>query len=149
MATNKNKQNKRANVGSTIERNNARIDATGEVFTPIELCERMVLDIPEDILKKKEATFIDNSAGCGNFIMALIKILTEKYGFSREYVIDHKIYAVEFMEDNHKELCDNIGVPYDHKHYVCADALNYHYRFDGTSAGAADPKNPLAMWADM
>jgi hypothetical protein len=42
------------------------------------------------------------------------------------------LYAVELMEDNHKELCKRLGVPTTHPHYVCADALEYHYRFDGT-----------------
>jgi len=41
------------------------------------------------------------------------------------------IYAVEFMPDNHKELCQRMGVSVDHPHYVCADALNYHYNFNG------------------
>ena len=36
------------------------------------------------------------------------------------------------MEDNHKELCNRVGVSTTHPHYVCADALNYHYKFDGT-----------------
>jgi hypothetical protein len=42
------------------------------------------------------------------------------------------IYAVEFMEDNHKELCERLGVPTTHPHYVKADALTYHFKFDGT-----------------
>ena len=33
------------------------------------------------------------------------------------------------MEDNHKELCANLGVKVTHPHYVCADALEYDYSF--------------------
>ena len=39
------------------------------------------------------------------------------------------LYAVELMDDNHKELCTRLGVPIDHPHYVCADALTYDYSF--------------------
>ena len=40
----KNKHN--ISVGSEIERSNERIDLTGEVFTPMELCVEMVNEIP-------------------------------------------------------------------------------------------------------
>jgi hypothetical protein len=39
------------------------------------------------------------------------------------------LYAVEMMEDNHKEICERLGVSTDHPHYVCADALEYDYSF--------------------
>ena len=121
----KNRHNKM--VGSSIERTDERIKETQEVFTPIELCQSMVNDIPEHVLKNSESKFLDNSAGNGNFIMTLIDKLTEYH--DRQYVIDHMVYAVEMMEDNHKELCDRIGVDVTHSHYVCHDALTYQYDF--------------------
>jgi hypothetical protein len=121
----KNKHNQ--NVGSTIERSDERIAETQEVFTPAELCEEMVSEIEEDLLKDPSSTFIDNSAGCGNFIVALIDKLSEYH--DRQYVIDNMVYAVELMEDNHKEMCERIGVPLDHPHYVRHDALTYDYSF--------------------
>ena len=39
----KNTHNK--NVGSSIDRSNERIDVTGEVFTPLELCTKMVNEL--------------------------------------------------------------------------------------------------------
>ena len=57
----KNKHNKL--VGSDIERSDERIDLTGEVFTPMELCNIMVDEIPLHILKNPDSTFLDNSAG--------------------------------------------------------------------------------------
>ena len=33
------------------------------------------------------------------------------------------------MEDNHKEMCDRLGVSTTHPHYVCNDALTYDYSF--------------------
>ena len=39
------------------------------------------------------------------------------------------LYAVELMADNHKELCERLGVSTDHPHYVNANALEYDYSF--------------------
>ena len=123
MAKNKHNQT----VGSEIVRTDDRIDSTGEVFTPPELCAQMVSDIPIETLKNPQSTFIDNSAGCGNFLMALRDELVKYH--TLDHVINNMIYAVEFMEDNHKELCNNMGVSVDHPHYVCHNALTYDYSF--------------------
>ena len=115
------------NVGSNIDRSNERIDSTGEVFTPMELCTIMVNETPEHILKDPNSTFLDNSAGFGNFIIALQIKLREYH--SLEHINNNMLYAVELMEDNHKEMCERLGVPTDHPHYVCHDALTYDYSF--------------------
>ena len=114
-------------VGSDVERSDLRIDSTGEVFTPLELCNLMVNRISLDVLKDPESTFIDPSAGNGNFLIALKNRLKEYH--SEEYIKDNMLYAIEFMEDNHKEMCERLGVPIDHPHYICADALEYDYSF--------------------
>jgi hypothetical protein len=121
----KNKHN--IETGSEIERSDERIKETQEVFTPMDLVESMIDDISLDILKDPSSTFIDNSAGCGNFLISLKNRLCEYH--TEEHVLNHMIYAVEMMEDNHKELCSRLGVPVDHPHYVCADALEYDYSF--------------------
>ena len=121
----KNRHNKM--VGSSIERTDERIKETQEVFTPIELCQSMVNDIPESMLTNPESKFLDNSAGNGNFIMTLIDKLSEYH--DRQHVIDHMVYAVEMMADNHQELCDRVGVNTTHPHYVRHDALTYDYSF--------------------
>ena len=121
----KNKHN--TSVGSAVDRTDDRINQTGEVFTPMELCAQMVSEIPLETLKNPQSTFLDNSAGCGNFLMALRDELVKYH--SLDHVINNMIYAVEFMEDNHKELCDNMGVDVTHPHYVCHDALTYDYSF--------------------
>ena len=123
----KNKHNE--NVGSTVDRSDDRIKETGEVFTPAELCQLMVQEIPEHILKDPTSTFLDNSAGCGNFLVALRDELVKYH--TEDHVVNNMIYAVEYMPDNHKELCQRMGVSVDHPHYVCADALKYHYCFNG------------------
>lgn len=121
----KNKHN--ANLGSEIERSDERINETGEVFTPIELTSYLLENFPEDIFKDPKSTFLDNSAGNGNLLLCLKDILLKYH--AEEYILNHMIYAVEYMEDNHKELCDRLGVSTDHPHYVCHDALTYDYSF--------------------
>jgi len=114
-------------VGSQIERSDDRIEETGEVFTPAELCNEMIDSLPEFILKDPNSTFLDNSAGNGNFMIALLNKLTDYH--SREHVLNHMLYAVELMADNHKEMCERLGVDITHSHYVCRDALTYDYSF--------------------
>lgn len=121
----KNKHN--IDVGSNIQRSDERIKETQEVFTPMKLVESMIDEIDIELLQDPESTFIDNSAGCGNFLIALKKKLLEYH--TEEHILDHMLYAVEMMEDNHKELCANLGVKVTHPHYVCADALEYDYSF--------------------
>ena len=124
----KNRHNQK--LGSTISRSDQRIANTAEVFTPPALCDKMILGLPESVLKDPTSTFLDNSAGNGNFIVQLKNILMRWH--SRDHVLNNMLYAVEFMEDNHKEMCERLGVSVDHPHYVCANGLEYHYRFDGT-----------------
>ena len=103
-------------IGSSVERSDDRIKETGEVFTPMELCHQMVSEIDEDILKNPDSTFLDNSAGCGNFIVALKEKLMQYH--SEEHILDNMLYAIELMSDNHQEMCERIGVSLDHEHYV-------------------------------
>ena len=121
----KNKHNQ--SVGSDIERSDKRIDLTGEVFTPLECCYEIINEIPLNILKNPDSTFLDNAAGNGNFIIALRERLKEYH--SEEHIVNNMLYAVELMKDNHKEMCDRLGVEVDHPHYICHDALTYDYSF--------------------
>lgn len=121
----KNKHNK--DTGSQIERSDERIAITQEVFTPMHMCEEMVQKIDIEKRKNPNSKFLDNSAGSGNFILALKNDLIKYH--SEEHVLNHMLYAVELMKDNHEELCQRIGVPTNHPHYVCADALEYDYSF--------------------
>ena len=134
----KNKHNQE--VGSTIERSDERIKVTQEVFTPMELVEYMIDDIDVELLKDPESTFIDNSAGCGNFLVGLKQRLLQYH--SEEHILENMLYAVEMMEDNHKELCNRLGVDVTHPHYVCHDALTYDYSF-------GEPTGVLAIFCKM
>jgi hypothetical protein len=124
----KNKHNEE--LGSEIERSNERIDLTGEVFTPIELCNSMIDEISEENLKNPNSVFLDPTAGNGNFLVALKTKLLNYH--TEDHILNHMLYSVELMSDNHKEMCDRLGVSTEHSHYVCDDALRYHYVFNGT-----------------
>ena len=121
----KNKHNE--TVGSDVVRSDERIDQTGEVFTPADLCASMVSEIPESTLKDPKSTFLDNSAGSGNFLLALQTELLKYHDLT--HINDNMLFAVELMEDNHAEMCNKLGVSVDHPHYVCANALEYDYSF--------------------
>ena len=114
-------------VGSNIKRSNERIDLTGEVFTPLDCCYEMIDEIPLHILKNKDSTILDNCAGCGNFLIALKNRLMKYH--SEDHILNNMLYGIELMKDNHKEMCDNLGVDLDHPHYICGDALTYDYSF--------------------
>ena len=114
-------------TGSDIERTDERIDETGEVFTPDWLCAEMVSQISEDLLKDPNSTFVDNSAGSGNFLLALQAELLKYHDLT--HINDNMLYAIELMPDNHAELCKRIGVSVDHPHYVCVNSLEYDYSF--------------------
>ena len=125
----KNKHN--LNVGSEIQRSDERIELTAGIFTPLELCEKLIDEnIPEDLLKNPNSTFIDQSAGNGNFLVSLQKKLSKYH--SIQHINDHMLYAVELMKDNHTEMCKRLGVSADHYNFVCANALEYHYEFNGS-----------------
>lgn len=121
------KNNHNISLGSDIDRSNLRIDSTGEIFTPLELCQQMVNKIPKTVLENPNSTFLDPSAGNGNFLIVLLNELTNYH--SKEHILNHMLYAVELMEDNHKEMCKRLGVSVTHPHFVCADSLTYDYSF--------------------
>ena len=113
--------------GSEINRSNDRIDQTGEVFTPLQCCNELVDQIPESMLSNPNSKFLDNSAGSGNFLLALQTELLKYHSLS--HINDNMLYAVELMADNHAEMCNRLGVSVDHPHFVCANALEYDYGF--------------------
>ena len=121
----KNKHNE--TVGSTVERSDERIKDTGEVFTPPVLCAEMVSEIPQSTLQDPSSTFLDPSAGSGNFLLALQTELSKYHELS--HINDNMLYGVELMEDNHQEMCNRLGIDTNHPHIVCKDALLYDYSF--------------------
>jgi len=111
-------------------RGEKRVKLTGEVFTPIDLCLRMVSEIPIATLRNPEATFLDNSCGDGNFLVALAKVLSKYH--DRDHVLNNMIYGVDLMADNVETAKKRLGLTEDMPgwhHVVCADGLTYDYSF--------------------
>jgi|694.fasta_scaffold41283_1 hypothetical protein len=126
-----------------VNRSEERIDKNDEFFTPtpaVQLILEKFVNLED--LKNENTSFIDNSAGDGQ-ILSEIMILKLKNGISFEKAISN-IYGVELMKDNVK-LCQERLLCNQkqfrsiiEKNIVCADALRYHYRFDGTAPYKTD-----------
>ena len=114
-------------VGSSVERDDARIKQTSEVFTPASLVTEMVNEIPEETLRNPDSTFCDNSMGSGNFLIGLRDKLLEYH--TEEHIVNNMLYGIDLMKDNVDEVRKRLGVDDTHPHYVCANALTYDYSF--------------------
>lgn len=120
----------KAEVAKTKEKGEVRVKQTGEIFTPIDLCVKMIKQIPEEKLRDPNATFLDNSCGDGNFLVALLKVLCNYH--DRDHVLANMIYGIDLMPDNIGTAKDRLGLTPDHPgwdHIVCADGLTYDYSF--------------------
>jgi type I restriction-modification system DNA methylase subunit len=121
---------------SGVQRTQARVKATGEVFTPTELVREMLGQIPIDQFTDPAKTFLDNSCGDGQFLgEILIRKMENGSTFERALAT---IYGVDLMQDNVIFCRERLLCGQEHlrhiveRNIVCADALRYHYRFDGS-----------------
>lgn len=119
---------------SGIEREGARVKATGEVFTPTVVAQHMLDTMDQTIFNDPKKTVIDNSCGDGQLISeALIRKVENGIDFEQAL---STVYGVDLMEDNvelckERLLCGREDLRHIvEKNIVCADALRYHYRFD-------------------
>jgi hypothetical protein len=124
---------------SGVERDRVRVKQTEEIFTPTELVQSS-LDLLESqnpgMFKDPNKTFIDNSCGDGQFLGEVL-IRKVENGSTFEQALS-TVYGVDLMQDN-VDLCrKRLLCGYEHlrhiveQNIVCADALRYHYRFDGS-----------------
>lgn len=122
-----------AEIEKQKKRGKDRVKKTAEVFTPMDLCLRMVREIPEEKLKDPTTTYLDNSCGDGNFLVTLLSVLTEEYNHPREQVLNTQLYGVDLMPDNVATVKERLGIELGNlawDHIVCADGLSYNYSFD-------------------
>lgn len=122
-----------------------RVKQYGEVFTPPELVEEMLDKFPDEIWDASDKTWLDNSCGNGNFLVAVRDRLLQR-GHSLENALS-RIYGVDIQQwcvDECRERMDPDNAYPDimERNIVCADALKYHYRFDGSPP--YDPEPPPA-----
>jgi hypothetical protein len=127
---------------SGIERDKLRVKETAEVFTPTELVQEMLDKLEEynsELFSNPTKTFLDNSCGDGQFLSEVVIRKMKRSGCTLEQALS-TTYGVELMEDNVKLCKKRLAGPNPtqeildilDKNIVCADALKYHYRFDGT-----------------
>lgn len=121
---------------SGIEREKTRVKATGEVFTPTDLVQEMLSQLPIESFTDISKTFLDPSCGDGQFLGEVL-IRKMENGSTFEQALS-TIYGVDLMEDNvdlcrERLLCGREDLRHIvEQNIVCADGLRYHYRFDGS-----------------
>ena len=124
---------------SGIERDKLRIKQTAEVFTPTYKVQELLDEYPRELFSNSTKTFIDSSGGDGQFLSEVVIRKMERSNCTLEQALS-TTYGVEFMEDNVKLCKERLAGPTPtqeiwnilDKNIVHADALTYHYRFDGT-----------------
>lgn len=121
---------------SGVERDRNRVKSTSEVFTPTTLVQECLDDLDQSIFKDSTSTIIDRSCGDGQFLGEVL-IRKLENGIDFESALS-TIYGVDLMPDN-VDLCRErlLCGREDLRHIVennilCADALRYHYRWDGS-----------------
>lgn len=86
-----------------VEKRQARRKQTGEDFTPPELVNEILDQLPTDLWDNPDKTWLDNSAGNGNFLVEVKRRLLEA-GHTEDHILANMIYAVELMPDNCEEM---------------------------------------------
>ena len=135
----------RAYMGG-VERDQLRVKATGEVFTPTELVREMLEQIPIGQFTDPAKTFLDNSCGDGQFLGEVL-IRKMENGSTFEQALS-TVYGVDLMQDNvdlcrERLLCGSTDpklLAIVENNIVREDALDYHYRFDGTPCDVVETK---------
>lgn len=121
---------------SGIEREQSRIRATGEVFTPTKIVQKVLDKLDSKLFTDLNKTYLDSSCGDGQFLGEVL-IRKVENGIDFEQALS-TIYGVDLMQDNvdlcrERLLCGQEHLrPIVEQNIVCADALRYHYRFDGS-----------------
>ena len=123
---------------------------TAEDFTPSTLVNEMLDKLPEEVWYDTSKTFLDNSAGNGNFLIAILKRKLEARTEPLQAL--STIYGVELMPDNVEEMKERLLelIPESlHPHakeiidynIVCHDALTWDY--DNWCSPNSDKPTPL------
>ena len=132
---------KRTYMGG-VERDQLRVKATGEVFTPTPLVQEMLEQIPIGQFTDPTKTFLDPSCGDGQFLGEVL-IRKMENGSTFEQALS-TIYGVDLMQDNvdlcrERLLCGRTDLIHIvNRNIVCHDALTYDYSFNGTDLNQND-----------
>lgn len=129
-----------------VEREQSRVKATGEIFTPTPLVQEIIEKLDIKLFTDPTKTFIDPSCGDGQFLGEIL-IRKMQNGISFENALE-TVYGVDLMQDNvdlcrERLLCGRDDLRHIvEKNIVCADGLRYHYRFDNSYPYDNEEKNP-------
>jgi len=85
-----------------------RIKQTGEVFTPRSLIREMLHRLPNSVWFDPNKTWLEPSAGDGNFLVE-IKARLLQAGHDERHILDHMLFSIELMDDNHWVLQHRLG----------------------------------------
>ena len=122
---------------SGVERKQARVKATGEIFTPTPIVEEILDGMPQELFTDPTKTVLDPSCGDGQFLASALYRKIEN-GIDFETALS-TIYGVDLMEDNvalcrERLLCGREDLRHIvEKNIVCHDAQTYDYSFNGTN----------------
>jgi type I restriction-modification system DNA methylase subunit len=118
---------------SGVERDRARVKATGEVFTPTPLVQEILDHLDTKLFQDPSKTFLDPTCGDGQFLGEVL-IRKMEMGITFEQALA-TIYGVDLMQDNvdlcrERLLCGREDLRHIvEKNIVCHDALTYNYTF--------------------
>lgn len=133
-------------VEELLVRSRHRVKTYGEVFTPRHMVDRM-LDLVREELETGpdfvDKTFLEPSAGDGNFLLAILRrklqAIESRYpaqAWPRESLFAlASIYGVELLEDNHQ----------DAKAFILAEFQGFH-QAHGIACGARTNLHRAAVY---
>ena len=123
----------RLTMSEVLTRSKERISKLGEVFTPTELVDEMLDELPSEMWEDGK-TFLDPTCGNGQF---LVRILERKIALNHKETLS-TIYGADIMQDNVDECKGRLlALAGDTKanrkiletNIVCEDGLTYDYSF--------------------
>lgn len=116
----------------------------GEVFTPPDLVNEILDQLPPEVWTDPTKTWLDNSCGAGAFLVEVKNRLMvglkdwEPDQLKREqHILNNQIYGVELQHDNWQQCRINLGLTPDGNdgNIVNTDALAYNYSFEKNNQG--------------
>jgi type I restriction-modification system DNA methylase subunit len=84
-----------------------RIKSRGEVFTPSTLVNEMLDKLPPEVWDSPTKTWLDNSAGSGNFLVEVKSRLLKQH--PEVTILEDQIFAVEINVDSVLLLQERLG----------------------------------------
>lgn len=116
----------------------------GEVFTPPELVNEILDQLPAELWKDPNKTWLDNSCGEGAFLLQVkARLMTglaewEPDPVKRQaHILHNQIYGVELQTDNWRRCRAALGLTPEGNdgNIVNANALEYDYSFRKNDRG--------------